>query len=156
LSNDPGGIDHETIGQNAGVRVANAINMFFVDIPAGFSMLTANSSGGLAERPGNDISMFVGANLLTFANGRELVASVIAHEIGHNLSLPHLNIAENLMRASGSPVADGERLSSAQITAALTSGMNTGLLTPVPEPSAWILMCLTGLAVSGVTIVRNR
>lgn len=146
LSGDAGGIDHATIG--SALLVTNNINMFFVDIPAGFSSLSANSSAGLAETPGNIISMYVGSNLLSFAGGQEVIAGVIAHEIGHNLSLPHLTETENLMQPGGSP-DPGERLNASQINAARTSGFNRGLLVMVPEPSStWFMaVSLTLLAI---------
>ncbi|MEK6239801.1 MAG: hypothetical protein N2C14_34195, partial [Planctomycetales bacterium] len=73
LSSDGGGIDHETLGQAAGVRIAGTVNMFFVDIAAGFPLLSANSAAGLAERPGDDVSQFVGAYRPGFLSGREVV-----------------------------------------------------------------------------------
>ena len=68
-----------------------------------------NSAAGLAFVGGNGITAYVGSNLLTFQSGLEAIASVIAHEIGHNLGLPHIVEAENLMQAGGSP-NEGERL----------------------------------------------
>lgn len=44
----------------------NVINMFFVNIAAGFPLLGANNAAGLVERPGNDITQYVGTNLLNF------------------------------------------------------------------------------------------
>ena len=49
------------------------------------SSRSAKHVGRLRPGPGNGIMAFVGDNLLTFENGRDVVASVIAHEIGHNL-----------------------------------------------------------------------
>ena len=157
LTSDPGGIDHETIGENAGVRVANTINMFFVDIAAGFGPLGLNFVAGLAEVPGNDISLYVGSDLLNFLGGQELVASVISHEIGHNLSLPHLEVTEGLLRSGlMDPPVPGERLNSAQIGAALSSGINAGLLVAVPEPSAFLFVGSIALIGMVVTKVRRR
>ena len=148
LSGDAGGIDHETIGNNAGVTVRDGmtINMFFVNIVAGFSVLSANSSAALSETPtvgglGDDTSAYVGTNLLGFGAGREIIGSVIAHEIGHNLSLPNLDVPEGLMRPGGSALADGQRLNGAQISDALAS---SGLVA-IPEPgSAGLLIMVLG------------
>ena len=52
----------ETLSGPAGVRSPNpnVINMFFVRIAAGFGLLGPNFAAGLAERPGNDITQYVG------------------------------------------------------------------------------------------------
>lgn len=125
-------------GATAGVTHAdpNVINMFFVQIAAGFNLLSQNSAAGLAFLGGNGITQFVGSNLLSFAGGQEVIASVVAHEIGHNLGLPHIVLAENLMQAGGSP-NQGERLTASQITTALNSSLSVAI---VPVPAAvWML-----------------
>lgn len=134
---------------SAGVSHAdpNVINMFFVSISAGFPLLSDNSAAGLAFRPGNGISQYVGVNLLVFSGGQEVIASVVAHEIGHNLGLPHIVEAENLMQTSGL-LNQGEKLNSAQITAALASNLS---VSAVPLPAAiWLfgsgLIVLIGIA----------
>jgi hypothetical protein len=117
----------------------NVINVIFVDLVPGFSLLSEDFSAGLASISGNRIAMFVGDNLLGFQNGLDLIASVFAHEIGHNLGLNHTaNGIPNLMSPSGTT----EQLSMSQITAARSSG----LLRVVPEPGAAILVSL-GMAV---------
>lgn len=136
-----------TDGATAGVISGNpnVINMFFVNIPAGFALLSADNAAGLADTPGNNITQFVGTNLLDFTGGREVIASVVAHEIGHNLGLDHIVLAENLMQAGGSANA-GERLNSAQIATALASNLSV-----IPVPAAvWLfgsgLIGLIGIA----------
>ena len=119
------------------------INMFFVDIVPGFSFTSENTANGLAFVGANGVTQFVGDNLLTFETGREVVASVVSHEIGHNLGLFHIAEAENLMQEGGSP-DPGERLNAAQIATA--QGSNLTQL--VPEPSGALLAGL-GLLLLG-------
>ena len=138
--------------------VANAnplvINMYFVNIVPGFSFTSANTVNGLAYVGGNGIAAFVGSNLLGFLGGREAIASVIAHEIGHNLGLDHLVETENLMQSGGSP-NQGERLNSAQIQAALNSPFSTDLVT-VPEPGTGVLVSVVLLVAAGLRSGRGR
>lgn len=108
----------------------NVLNMFFVEIAAGFSQLPDDSVAGLAFVGGNGVTQYVGGSLPSFTGGQEAIASVVAHEIGHNLGLPHLVEAENLMQSSGSQ-SQGERLNDAQIQIALADNLTV----PIPEPA---------------------
>jgi hypothetical protein len=131
-------------GNAAGVGNPNplVIDIYFVRASAGFEVLSLNQVAGLAFVGGNGITAYVGSNLLGFQLGLEAIASVIAHEIGHNLGLPHIVEVENLMQASGS----GERLNAAQI---LTS-LNSNLSTAIPEPSTYLLIS------SALLLLRRR
>ena len=68
---------------------ASVINMFFVNVVPGFGPLSAKTSAGLANIGRNGIAAYVGASLLTFGKGTDVIAGVLAHEIGHNLGLKH-------------------------------------------------------------------
>ncbi len=130
-------------GAAAGVASINpnVINMYFVNVAAGFSLLSENTAAGLAFVNDNGITQYVGSNLLDFTGGQEVIASVVAHEIGHNLGLDHITETENLLN-SGSA---GQRLNASQISTALASNFSVAV---VPVPPALVLF-LSGLGVLG-------
>jgi hypothetical protein len=104
----------DTIVDSAGVPPkspnAKVLNLFFVEIVPGFDRLDDSSMNGLAFVDANGVAVHVGAELLTYTTGRDIVASVIAHEIGHNLGLDHVGSADNLMNSNG----NAERLTASQ------------------------------------------
>lgn len=132
----------------AGVlNTGNVINAIFVDYVPGFELLTDDFAAGLASLPGDQITMFVGSNLLTFQNGRDVIAEVFAHEIGHNLGLDHVaQGSDNLMAVLD---AASQRLNTAQISTARTSS----LLRVIPEPSSATLAAGMGLV---LLLLRRR
>lgn len=153
------------IGDNAGVTSANpdVINIFFVNVAAGFELLNENTAAGLARTPGNGISQYVGSNLLDFQNGRDVIASVVAHEIGHSLGLEHASIELNLMQAGNTnPTNEGERLNDEQIGTALASNLSVETTSTLPKPptppavplpaAAWLF----GSALLGLVGIRRR
>ncbi|MEM7468962.1 MAG: zinc-dependent metalloprotease family protein [Pseudomonadota bacterium] len=129
-------------GTTAGVTNLDSavINMFFVNVVPGFEPLNANFAAGLAYVGANGIAQYVGTSLLSFETGREVIASVVAHEIAHNLGLPHNHIDENLM-GTGSDIVDGERLNADQIADVLTSQFVTAV---VSDPVATVPIPITG------------
>lgn len=124
------------------------LDMYFVEIAAGFPDVGENTANGLAFLGANGITQHVGDNLVSFTAGQEVVASVVAHEIGHNLGLPHIVEAENLMQAGGSS-NPGERLNASQIATSLASQFSVA----VPEPSS---VTVLGFAISFVALRRRR
>ncbi|MCA9240471.1 MAG: hypothetical protein KDA37_09740 [Planctomycetales bacterium] len=107
-----------TLGYSAGVLSNEpfTLNLFLVNKVPGYTSHAANSSAGLARVSGNGIALFVGTTLLGSNNGRDVIAKVAAHEIGHNLGLTHVSTAENLLASGG-----GARLTTQQISQVLNS-----------------------------------
>ena len=103
-------------GDTAGIGDSSSliIDMYFVEIAAGFADTTENTANGLAYVGANGITMHVGDNLPSFLGGRDVVARVVAHEIGHNLGLDHISDTNNLMN-------DGSDLNASQITTVINS-----------------------------------
>jgi hypothetical protein len=103
------------------------LNMFFVEVAPGYGQLSESTAAGIAYINGNGSVLFTGENLLTFANGRDTIAGVVAHEIGHNLGLTHTESGgPNLMAPKGTT----EQLTTAQIATALNSSYVQAALMP--------------------------
>ena len=90
------------------------IDMYFVDTAPGFSNGGSNAVRGLGVFDGDGVAVAVGSALPTFEQGRDVVARLLAHEIGHNLGLDHTTDRRNLMVTNG---GTDSLLTNAQIAA---------------------------------------
>lgn len=125
--------DLETVGNTgdaAGVGNSDPLilDMYFVEVSAGFGPRDSNVANGLAWVGANGITIHIGEDLVSWSGGQEVVARVTAHEIGHNLGLPHVSATGNLM----TPSSGSELLNNSQISTALASQFSV----PLPSNNA--------------------
>ena len=114
-----------TLGDEAGVGSEDplVIDMYFVQRVPGFDVTNEFTSNGLAFVGAPGTSIFNGSSLQTSDGGRAVIASVTAHEIGHNLGLEHTTEPFNLLLAGGSNDR-GDNLNDEQIQIALNSNLS--------------------------------
>ena len=79
----------------------NVIDLYFVERVPAFDDIGDSVANGLAFVGSGGIAMHVGDNLVDFAAGRDTIAAVTAHEIGHNLGLSHVSGNGNLLSEGG-------------------------------------------------------
>jgi len=139
------------------VRQSNVdIDMIFVKSAPGFSTLSLNAAAGLASVDAPGTTVYIGSRLLRFSGGRDIIAGVVAHEIGHNLGLPHTSGGSpNLM---ASPSGTSEQISSDQKTRIFTdrSGRIDGFdllieSSIAPEPTKYELFVINENLTGGPT-----
>lgn len=108
-----------SIGDSARAGSSNrrVLDIYFVERVPGFGDVRESTANGLAYVGGNGIAIQIGDRLVNSADGRETVAHVTAHEIGHNLGLPHVDAEDNLL----TPGSDDDDLTQSQINTILAS-----------------------------------
>ena len=109
-------------GDAAGVGNSNrnVIDLYFVERVPGFADVGNFGVNGLAFVGAAGAAVHVGDNLVSSTSGRQTVAEVTAHEIGHNLGLAHVSISNNLLAPSGG----GTNLTNSQINTAIRSSLS--------------------------------
>ena len=125
--------DLETIvdrGDEIGIGSANAnvIDAYFVEVAPGFGNVGENTANGLAFVGSSGTTIHVGDNLLGFQAGLEVIAGVVAHELGHNLGLVHVESASNLLNSGTQVASNGNNfLTTGQINVIQRSSLTTGI-----------------------------
>lgn len=111
------------LGDSAGVGNSNPliIDMYFTEVVPQSGNTNESTANGRAFVDANGVIMHVGDNLVDFSGGRDVVASVAAHELAHNLGLEHITTdTDNLLYSPGSG-RTGNELTQSQINTMIAS-----------------------------------
>ena len=107
---------------------ANVVDAYFVQKAPGFGNVGESTANGLAFVDSSGTAIHVGDNLLTFQAGLEVIAGVVAHELGHNLGLNHVEAASNLLNSGTRVASNGNNfLTTGQVDTILDSSLTTGV-----------------------------
>lgn len=131
---------------------ATTINMFFVNICPAFPQLSSTQVAGYARVDRNGTTVTVGSQLPLQLNwtgginaGRDSIASVLAHEIGHCMGLSHISgMPDNLMYSGSGTAPEYLIQSQADIVFTDDSGIDgfDFAISTTPEPTQYELWAL--------------
>ena len=110
------------LGDSLGVGSSNprVVDLYFIEVVPAFTAQSNFVANGLAFVGASGTAIHIGDSLPTFESGRDVAASVTAHEIGHNLGLLHVEDDTNLMdEGSG-----GTNLTNSQRNTILNSSLS--------------------------------
>ncbi len=128
-------------GDLAGVGSPSSsiVDVYFVNVVPCWGERGYYQTNGCARGNRGGFVFYLGEGMLTSTRNMDIVAGVFSHELGHNLGLTHVSDKSNLMN----PTIYNGRLTPAQVD--LVRQNNSGLLSPIPEPSSVLLLILSSL-----------
>ena len=143
------------------------VNFYFVDTISACGATISTGIIGCGETPGQDFvveSVFAANTSIPSGGNITIAAQLLAHELGHNLGLPH-RTGNFLMNPS---INGFGALNAAEVSTILASPLvhmdangqrfvqiNPVLITAVPEPSS-LAFTAAGLALVGFIVRRRR
>jgi len=111
ISGDLGRIISAGDARGLGHSESRVIDLYFVERVPNFEVVSENAANGLAFVGRSGIALHVGDNLVHSSAGRELIARVTAHELGHNLGLGHTEDIETLLSDGSSTLLIPDQIS---------------------------------------------